>query len=67
MTMFRLHLYNDGTYVYYDLSRDRSTMMAYQKSTEDQTFLVEIFTWLVTASRMVPDYPFQDELLRGMS
>jgi hypothetical protein len=61
-----LPIYKDGTFGTYDPQRDRTKMSGQEKFQEDLVLLNEIFTELVTAGRLVNDYPVQDEFMRGI-
>lgn len=61
-----LPLYREGMYGVYDPSRDRASMSAEAKFNQDKIILLEFFTELSTVNRSLPDYPVQDEFMRGM-
>ncbi|TPX17773.1 uncharacterized protein E0L32_002874 [Thyridium curvatum] len=61
-----LPLIKEGIFGKYDPKADRSKMTGKEKGKEDQILLMEFFTELVTVIRAVPDFPIEDEFLRGM-
>lgn len=61
-----LPLYKEGMFGVYDPSRDWNTMSNRDKFIQDKILMMEYFTELMTVVRCVPNYPVQDEFLRGM-
>ncbi|KAI1808824.1 hypothetical protein F4811DRAFT_548401 [Daldinia bambusicola] len=59
-------LYKEGMYGYYDPRSDRNSKSGYQKFEEDRLLLMQFFTELMAVERGVPDYPVEDEFLRGI-
>ncbi|KAK9235391.1 hypothetical protein V1525DRAFT_271654 [Lipomyces kononenkoae] len=61
-----LPLIKEGIFGRYDPDSDPAAKTGRQKFQEDQILLMEFFTELMTVIRGVPDYPVEDEFLRGM-
>ncbi|KAF5982503.1 hypothetical protein FBULB1_4262 [Fusarium bulbicola] len=59
-------IYKEGTFGTYDPNSDRSRKNGHQKFNEDQIILFEYFTEAVTLARAVPNYPVEDEFIRGI-
>ncbi|QKD52115.2 uncharacterized protein FOBCDRAFT_238443 [Fusarium oxysporum Fo47] len=49
-----------------DIMSDRSSRKGPAKFKEDQIFLSEFFTEAVTLARLAPNYPVEDEFIRGI-
>lgn len=58
-------IYQEGMFGTYDPSSDRSRKNGHQKFNEDQIILSEYFTEAVTLARAIPNYPVEDEFIRG--
>lgn len=61
----RLPLYKPGVFGHYDPTLDRSRMPEAKKFNEDLIIIMEMFTELVTVSK-IDNYPVEDEMMRGM-
>ncbi|KAF5701091.1 hypothetical protein FMUND_14054 [Fusarium mundagurra] len=59
-------IYKEGMFGTYDPNSDRSRKNGHQKFNEDQIILSEYFTEAVTLARAVPNYPVEDEFIRGI-
>ncbi|KAK0666605.1 hypothetical protein QBC41DRAFT_397761 [Cercophora samala] len=62
-----LPLYKDGLFGEYDPSVDRERLASTEKFVEDRILIMEMFTELVAVTRMVANYPVQDEFTRGIA
>lgn len=61
-----LPLYRSGVFGVYDATSDRTLKTGHQKFIEDKIVLAEIFFEAVNLIRLVPKYPVEDELIRGL-
>lgn len=61
-----LPIYKDGAFGPYDPTLDRAKMSNEEKLRQDNTLMSETFAELMALVRCVPDYPVNDELIRGM-
>ncbi|KAF7555441.1 hypothetical protein G7Z17_g2142 [Cylindrodendrum hubeiense] len=61
-----LPIYKEGMFGIYDPKSDRTSKKGRAKFNEDQIILAEFFTEAVTLARLVPNYPVEDEFIRGV-
>ncbi|KAK3311172.1 uncharacterized protein B0T15DRAFT_489798 [Chaetomium strumarium] len=61
-----LPLAQEGFFGKYSAARDAATETDQQLTDEDTTLLMEFFTELMVVIRLIPNYPVEDELVRGM-
>ncbi|KAG8410934.1 hypothetical protein J3458_016499 [Metarhizium acridum] len=59
-------IYKDGIYGTYDPSSDRSTKTGLAKFQDDRALVMPYFSELMTIVMGVPNWPIEDEFLRGM-
>lgn len=62
----QIPIYREGMFGTYDPESDRSRKTGRQKFNEDKVILGEIFSEAITLARMVPNYPVEDEFIRGL-
>ncbi|EGU86463.1 hypothetical protein FOPG_17079 [Fusarium oxysporum f. sp. conglutinans race 2 54008] len=61
-----LPIYKEGMFGMYDPQSDRTSKKGQAKFKEDLIILSEFFTEAVTLARLVPNYPAEDEFIRGI-
>ena len=59
-------LYKEGSFGFYNPSSNRATKSGREKFQEDQVLLLSFFSELMCIVRLVPEYPPEDEFLRGI-
>ncbi|CEI70950.1 hypothetical protein FVEN_g9682 [Fusarium venenatum] len=61
-----LPIYKEGMFGTYDPQSDRTSKKGQAKFKEDQIILSEFFTEAVTLACLVPNYPVEDNFIRGI-
>ncbi|KAH7000200.1 hypothetical protein EDB80DRAFT_581942 [Ilyonectria destructans] len=61
-----LPIYREGTFGTYDPKSNRDAKTGHEKFNEDKIILAEFFLEAVSLARLVPDYPVQDNFIRGI-
>ncbi|KAK4236323.1 hypothetical protein C8A03DRAFT_45672 [Achaetomium macrosporum] len=61
-----LPLAKEGFFGKYNAASDAATKTGQQLADEDTILLMEFFTELMVVIRLIPNYPVQDDFLRGM-
>ncbi|KAF7552167.1 hypothetical protein G7Z17_g4489 [Cylindrodendrum hubeiense] len=59
-------IYKEGMLGVYDPESNRDVKTGHEKFTEDNIILTEFFPEAVALARLVPDYPVEDEFIRGI-
>jgi hypothetical protein len=58
--------FKEWRYFHYDPAKDRQSLSGKEKACEDKAILLHLVADLITVVRLLPEYPVEDELLRGM-
>lgn len=61
-----LPIYREGMFGTYDPESNRDAKTGHEKFYEDKIILAEFFSEAVSLARLVPDYPVQDNFIRGI-